>query len=459
MPFMTFFRKLRGMEIFSDYKKILTVSELTIKIKKCLEETFEEIWVEGEISNFRRPSSGHYYFTLNDDKSQIRAVIFRLMGRYLKFDPHDGLQVICRGRINVYEPRGEYQFILDYMEPKGIGALQLAFDQLKEKLQKEGLFDAENKKPLPLLPQKIGIVTSPTGAAIKDILHVVGRRFPNVGIVINPVKVQGEGAALEIASAISELNRVTGIDVIILTRGGGSLEDLWSFNEEIVARAIYASSIPVVSAVGHEIDFTIADFVADVRAPTPSAAGELVVKEKVELIKMIGLLSDRLRNRMTHLLEGEKNQVMFMKKRLPDPRLYLTDLQLRVDDLNGRLSPHILRVLQLKGEMFKGRKARLLSSSPKITIDEYIKSVSLCKKGLMNGMDRLLYTFHQVLEKYFGALDDLNPISVLKRGYSITRLLPSYRIVKESGMLSQGDTVNVVLGKGELFCKVEKINH
>lgn len=456
---MTIFRKFRGMEIFSDYKKILTVSELTLKIKKCLEENFEEIWVEGEISNFRSPSSGHYYFTLKDDKSQIRAVIFRFMGRYLKFDPHDGLLVICRGRINVYEPRGEYQLVLDYMEPKGVGALQLAFDQLKEKLQKEGLFDAEHKKPLPLLPQKIGIITSPTGAAIKDILHVLGRRFPNVEILIDPVKVQGEGAAMEIASAIGELNRVPGIDVIILTRGGGSLEDLWSFNEEIVARAIYESSIPVVSAVGHEIDFTIADFVADVRAPTPSAGGELVVKEKVELIKMIGLLSDRLRNRMTHLLEGQKNQVMFMEKRLPDPRLHLTDLQLRVDELNGRLSPRMLCLLQLKAEMFRGRKARLLSSSPKVIIDEYIKSVSLHKKGLMGGMDRLLSTFHQVLEKYVGALDDLNPINVLKRGYSITRLLPSYRIVKESGMLSKGDTVNVVLGKGELFCKVEKINH
>ena len=446
------------MDIFSDDKKILTISELTLKIKTCLEEKYQEIWVEGEISNFRSPSSGHYYFTLKDDKTQIRAVIFRFMGRYLKFDPHDGLLVICRGRINVYEPRGEYQLILDYMEPKGMGALQLAFEQLKEKLQKEGLFDVENKKPLPLLPRKIGIVTSPTGAAIKDILTVVGRRFPNVEIIIDPVKVQGEGSALEIASAIRELNRVTGIDVIVLTRGGGSLEDLWSFNEEIVARAISASSVPIVSAVGHDIDFTIADFVADVRAPTPSAAGELVVREKVELVHLIGSLSDRLRRRMTHLLESEKNQVVFMKKRLPDLRLQLTDLQLRVDDSNSRLSPRILRMLQLKGEMFKGREARLLLSSPKIRIDEYLKSVSLYRKGLINGMHQLLYRFHQILEKYLGGLDDLSPLNVLKRGYSITRLLPSYRIVRESGMLSQGDNVNVVLGKGELFCKVEKIN-
>ncbi len=440
-----------------DYKKILTISELTLKIKKHLEEGFDEVWVEGEISNFRSPSSGHYYFTLKDEKSQIRAVIFKFMGRYLKFDPHDGLQVICRGRINVYEPRGEYQLILDYMEPKGIGALQLAFEQLKEKLQKEGLFDPDNKKPLPLLPQKIGIVTSPTGAAIKDILNVIGRRFPNVEILINPVKVQGEGSAQEIAIAIEELNHIPGIDVIILTRGGGSLEDLWSFNEEIVARAIYRSSIPVVSAVGHEIDFTIADFVADLRVPTPSAAGELVVKDKVELTNLVESLSNRLEKHMIHLLETERNQVMFLKRGLPDMRFRLTDLKLRVDDLNSRLSPRILQVLQLKEEILKGRKGRLLLNSPKLAIEKYLKSVTLYEKGLIDSMRQVLYRFRQLLERYLKSLDGLSPLNVLKRGYSITRLLPSYQLVKESGMITPGDEINVVLEKGEVFCKVEKI--
>lgn len=440
-----------------NYKKILTISELTLKIKKHLEEGFDEVWVEGEISNFRSPSSGHYYFTLKDEKSQIRAVIFRFMGRYLKFDPHDGLQVICRGRINVYETRGEYQLILDYMEPKGIGALQLAFEQLKEKLQKEGLFDPDNKKPLPLLPQKIGIVTSPTGAAIKDILNVIGRRFPNVEILINPVKVQGEGSAQEIAIAIEELNHIPGIDVIILTRGGGSLEDLWSFNEEIVARAIYRSSIPVISAVGHEIDFTIADFVADLRVPTPSAAGELVVKDKVELTNLVESLYNRLEKHMIHLLETERNQVMFLKRGLPDLRFRLTDLKLRVDDLNSRLSPRILQVLQLKEEILKGREGRLLLNSPKLAIEKYLKSVSLCEKGLIYSIRQILYRFRQLLERYLKSLDGLSPLNVLKRGYSITRLLPSYQIVKESGIITPGDEINVVLGKGEVFCKVEKI--
>ena len=443
--------------MFSDYKKILTVSELTLEIKHHLEEGFGEIWVEGEISNFRSPSSGHYYFTLKDGKSQIRAVIFRFMGRYLKFEPQDGLAVICRGKISVYEPRGEYQLILDYMEPKGIGALQLAFEQLKEKLEKEGLFDPARKKSLPLLPKRIGIVTSPTGAAIRDLLNVIGRRFPNVGILINPVKVQGKGSAQEIASAIYKLNTVPEIDVIIVTRGGGSLEDLWAFNEEIVARAIYNSSLPVISAVGHEIDFTIADFVADLRAPTPSAAGELVVKDKVELSRLVDSLSARLGNQIINLLETAKNQLVFFKKRLPDLRLKISDLQLRIDDMSGRLAPRILQSLKLKKEMLGSRKVRLLLGNPKLKVGEYLKSISLCEKSLIDGVHRMLIRLRQVLERYVGELDSLSPLNVLQRGYSITRLHPSYKIVKDNKMVSVGDRVNVVLGKGEIFCQVDKI--
>jgi exodeoxyribonuclease VII large subunit len=443
--------------MFSNYKKILTVSELTLEIKHHLEEGFGEIWVEGEISNFRSPSSGHYYFTLKDGKSQIRAVIFRFMGRYLKFEPQDGLAVICRGKISVYEPRGEYQLILDYMEPKGIGALQLAFEQLKEKLEKEGLFDAVRKKPLPLLPKKIGIVTSPTGAAIRDLLNVIGRRFPNVGILINPVKVQGEGSAQEIASAIYELNTIPEIDVIVVARGGGSLEDLWAFNEEIVARAIDHSSLPVISAVGHEIDFTIADFVADLRAPTPSVAGELVVKDKAELSHLIDSLSSRLSNQMIHFLETVKNQFGFLKKGLPDLRLKISDLQLRIDDLSSRLTPHVLQSLELKKEMLEGRRVRLLLRNPKLKVGEYLKSVSLCEKSLIDSVYLMLNRLRQVLERYLGELDSLSPLSVLQRGYSITRLFPSYKIVKDNKMVSVGDKVNIVLGKGEIFCQVDKI--
>jgi exodeoxyribonuclease VII large subunit len=443
---------------FSGYKTILTVSELTQKVKTCLEGDFEEVWVEGEISNFRRPSSGHSYLTLKDEKSQIRAVIFRFMGRYLKFEPQDGMLVICRGKMSVYEPRGEYQLILDYMEPKGVGALQLAFEQLKERLAREGLFAADHKKPLPYLPRKIGIVTSPTGAAVKDLLNVIGRRFSTISILITPVKVQGEGSAQEITQAIDGLNLLDDIDLIIVARGGGSLEDLWSFNEECVARAIYRSAIPVVSAVGHEIDFTIADFVADLRAPTPSAAGELVVRDRGELLNFIDSLSDRLRNRILQILESEKKQAQQVMKRLPDLRFRLSDLQLRVDDLKTRLAPRLNNVLRLQKEMLKGSIARLSLRNPKSIIQEYSTRVLLNKKTLIDRMQFVLRGTRQTLESAAGQLDSLSPLRVLERGYSITRLLPSRQVVKESTMVAGGDRVNVVLGKGTIDCKVEKVH-
>src|SRR3989339_1280832 len=266
-------------------REVYTVSELTRAIKFVLEEDFPEVLVEGEISNFRVPNSGHAYFTLKDKDSQLKVVLFKLNKRLLKFEPDDGLHVIVRGRISVYEPRGEYQLIADYMEPKGIGALQLAFEQLKEKLFKEGLFDEAHKIPIPQFPQKIAIVTSPTGAAIRDMLRIIDRRFSNVHIIIYPVKVQGEGASAEIARAVKELNALPDIDVMIVGRGGGSIEDLWAFNEEIVARAIYDSRIPIISAVGHETDFTIADWVAEYRAPTPSAAAEKATPDMKELFE------------------------------------------------------------------------------------------------------------------------------------------------------------------------------
>jgi exodeoxyribonuclease VII large subunit len=441
----------------SEYKTILTVSELTQKVKACLEADFEEVWVEGEISNFRRPSSGHSYVTLKDDKSQIRAVIFRFMGRYLKFEPEDGMLVICRGKMSVYEPRGEYQLILDYMEPKGVGALQLAFEQLKERLSKEGLFAADHKKSLPYLPRKIGIVTSPTGAALRDLLTVIGRRFPSISILISPVKVQGEGSAQEITQAIDGLNLLNDVDLIIVARGGGSLEDLCSFNEECVARAIYRSGIPVVSAVGHEIDFTIADFVADLRAPTPSAAGELVVRDKGELLNFIDSLSGRLKNRIKKVFETEKRHTQLIMTRLPDLRFRLSDLQLRVDDLKARLAPRLKNVLRLQQEMLKGNAARLSLRNPTSIIQEYSGRVLLDEKTLTDRIQFVLRETRQILKSKAGQLDSLSPLRVLERGYSITRLIPSRQVVKESNMVAGGDRINVVLGKGTIDCKVEKV--
>ncbi len=300
--------------------KIYTVSELSSQIKSILEEQFGSLWLTGEISNFKAHSSGHFYFSIKDSQSQIQAVMFRGTNRLLKFKMEEGLEVIVNGRVTVYEPRGNYQIVVEYLEPKGLGALQLAFEQLKKKLEAEGLFEVARKKPLPFLPQKIGIVTSPTGAVIRDMLHVLKRRYPNIEILLNPVNVQGVGAEFEIAKAIDELNTFDDIDILIVGRGGGSLEDLWAFNTEEVARAIFRSKIPIISAVGHEIDFTLADFVADLRAPTPSAAAELAVPLKAELQLAIQNLKDRLKH----------------------PKRRLEELSQRVDELQERLKLAIL---------------------------------------------------------------------------------------------------------------------
>src|SRR5512146_544692 len=318
------------MELFAD-KRILTVSQLTALVKGVLEENFEHVWVEGEVSNLAMPGSGHLYFTLRDAGAQLRCVMFRASARVLKFRPKDGMGLVVRGRLSVFEPRGDYQLIVEYLEPKGIGALQLAFVQLKERLAREGLFDEAHKKPLPKLPQRIGIVTSATGAAIHDILNVLDRRYANLEILLYPVRVQGEGAATEIAQAIRDFNRYREIDVMIVGRGGGSLEDLWPFNEEVVARAIYQSKIPVISAVGHEVDFTIADFVADLRAPTPSAAAELVVRSKAELDAEVVALVHRLEQGMRHRLANLRGEVIGLARSLKDPTMLLGHLAQRVD--------------------------------------------------------------------------------------------------------------------------------
>jgi exodeoxyribonuclease VII large subunit len=393
---------------------IFSVSELTQLIKLQLEQGFDYLWVEGEISNFRIPSSGHFYFTLKDERSQIRAVMFRSQNRGLDFQPEDGLTVICRGRLNVYETRGEYQLILDYLEPKGLGALQLAFEQLKQRLVNEGLFDPAHKKPLPLLPRKIGIVTSPTGAALQDILNIIERRFANVEILICPVKVQGEGAGQEIASALQDLNQMPEIDVIILARGGGSIEDLWPFNEEVVARAIYHSQIPVISAVGHEIDFTIADFVADLRAPTPSAAAELVVKNKGDLSSTLDNLSARLGHSMKKVYELSHSHFIFLQKRIPDLRKMIPSLRLKIDEYSERIVFHVSKGMRLKNEKVEGM---------------------------------------------MGRLNALSPLNVLKRGYSITRTVPELKIVSDSSSLSPDQQVSVRLFQGEILCRVEEVIH
>ena len=326
-----------------DGRYIYKVSELTSSIKLILEDSFPNIWVEGEISNLKSPSSGHIYFTLKDDRSELKSVFFKSDNEKIKFDIKDGMHVICSGRISLYEKQGVYQLYVTGLEPKGVGALQLAFEQLKEKLFKEGLFDESRKKPLPMLPDRIGIVTSPTGAAIGDMLKVLKRRFSNVEILINPVKVQGEGAKEEIAGAIRDFNDMNNVDVIIVGRGGGSLEDLWAFNEEVVARAICDSKIPVISAVGHEIDWTISDLAADLRAATPSVAAELVIAKKSELIDALDNIEKRLKSFPSDIVK---------------------EYAQRLDDMEADLNLRVKHYLELKEENFKLVSEKISMLSP-----------------------------------------------------------------------------------------------
>jgi len=319
-------------------KHIYTVSELTRYIRTVLEDTFPAVWVEGEISNFIQHTSGHMYFSLKDESSVLNCVLFKGINQRLKFKPGNGQKVIAAGKISVYDKRGQYQLYVEKIEPKGIGALQLALEQLKKRLEKEGLFDKARKKPIPYLPQRIGVITSPTGAAIRDILNVTKRRFQNVDLILNPVRVQGKGSELEIAEAIEDFNKFKKLDVIIVGRGGGSLEDLWAFNEEIVARAIFESKIPIISAIGHEIDWTIADFVSDFRAPTPSAAAELVIPRKEDLKKRVEELVTRIKQYPLELLQQYEQELDDLIKDLAKSMKHIVDItQGKLENLWGKL--------------------------------------------------------------------------------------------------------------------------
>ena len=395
-------------------KHIYTVSEITKYIRVILEDSFPGVWIEGEISNFVLHTSGHMYFSLKDANSVLKCAMFKRANLGLKFKPKDGMKVLCYGKLSVYEARGDYQLIAEEIEPKGVGALQLAFQQLKEKLHKEGLFDQSHKIAIPHLPTAIGIVTSPTGAAIRDILNIARRRFANVEIIINPVKVQGVDAKDEIAKAVREFNKMKNVDVIIVARGGGSLEDLWPFNEEMVARAIYDSELPVISAVGHEIDFTISDFVADLRAPTPSAAAELVLPRKEDLINQINTALLRLKNSLSGIVDtfSERLAALRGSYALRQPMNMITQRVQEIDDLKKDLSLRIDHILKMRGENF-GRLT--------------------------------------------GKMEALNPLAILNRGYSVTVKFPSGDIIKDAASLSKGDIVQTRLGKGTVKSKVEEV--
>ena len=441
----------------TDKTKIYTVSTLSEELKNLLEAHFDFVWVEGEISNFRSPLSGHFYMVLKDEKAQIRAVMFRPQTRYLKFMPQDGMKVIVRGRVAIYEPRGEYQVILDYMEPLGVGALALAFEQLKKKLAAQGIFDESIKKPLPFLPQRVAVITSPTGAAIRDFLKIIRRRFANLEITVVPVKVQGEGAAGEMVEALDLVNRELDVDVIVLTRGGGSIEDLWAFNQEELALAIRASRIPVVSAVGHEIDITISDLAADLRAPTPSGAAELLVVEKETLKQQIMQLQVRLQSGLKTELASLQEKIRFLSRGLRDPRKRLADSWLRLDDMESRLSRMMsFMMMDRKRSLAAGERALILHSPLKI-VAGLKQKIEFQSRSMAMMVSRKLRDCRMDISMIEEKLKDMSPLSVLGRGYSITRKLPEKRVLRSSSQVNKGDKVSVKLAEGELECLVEKI--
>ncbi len=437
-------------------RRIYTISELTHSIKSLLETKFPFVWLVGEISNFHTPVSGHFYFSLKDPDAQISAVMFRGQNRNLKFRPEDGLSVIAMGRINVYEPKGVYQIIIEYLEPEGIGVLQLAFEQLKARLAAEGLFDEEHKQPVPFLPRRIAVITSPTGAVIRDILNVIGRRYPNVVIEIVPVRVQGEEAAGEIAEALYFLNEQDNAEVIVVARGGGSLEDLQAFNSELVARAIFSSHIPVVSAVGHETDFTIADFTADLRAPTPSAAAELIVPVKDDLVRLIQRITGTLRTSMTQRLRLLKERTIRVSGRLVHPKRQIANYRLRLDDALERIVRGSLRELNQMRNHVHVIQGRLARCTPEFLIQDLGIALKHYGQTLASAMQFCLQSKRGKLDATVARLNALSPWAVLERGFSVTRVLPDYALVKDVHQVNVGQHVEITVSRGSMVCSIER---
>jgi exodeoxyribonuclease VII large subunit len=441
--------------------RFLTVTELTRSIRGILETEFPFVTVIGEISNLRQPYSGHLYFTLKDEDSQLKAVFFKQQQKYLRELPDDGLQVICRGRISVYEPRGEYQLIIDYIERLGIGELQVAFENLKLKLAREGLFAQEHKKEIPAFPSRVAIVTSPEGAALYDFLKIALHRFPSQPIEIFPVRVQGQEAAPEICKALETLNQLKRSDVIVLCRGGGSIEDLWPFNEESVARAIHVSSIPVVSAIGHEIDFTIADFTADLRAPTPTAAAELVVPNKQILAEQVQRLRLILAKTWKQNTEAHRHRVMLLRGMLSDPRSLISHKFMYLDNLISSLAHYYNNFLQKRALQLEIISGRLHKLSPIQRFTYQQRWTGEITRRLQAMMQHQLKQKRDRLTTATTLLDAISPLGVLGRGYAIVRSGPLEKppgeLIRTAKQVQVGKNLEVILQEGKLGCEVTEI--
>jgi exodeoxyribonuclease VII large subunit len=438
-------------------KRVLTVSELTGKIRDLLAKNFNDVSVLGEISNCREAQSGHIYFTLKDDRSQVRCVFFKQQQRGIKFKPEDGLQMTVRGAISVYDARGEYQIYVESLEPVGRGALQLAFEQLKKRLEAEGLFDASRKKPLPLLPSRIGVITSPRGAAVRDVVRILTRRFHNVHLIVYPVRVQGAGAAEEIAKALKYFNQKKLVDVLIVGRGGGSMEDLWAFNEEIVARAIADSEIPVISGVGHETDFTIADFVADVRASTPSAAAELVVQTRREFDKHIADLRETLaatiRYRMLEL--SRRVHELAGRRGFRRPLDLLRQQRQRADDMTSRLALGLRARLELSRKRYTALHLRIATFDFRVKISQFRLRLERRAADLGVRIERLLRAKRDRAEKFLLQLNERSPLKVLERGYAIATDAAGH-VLRSTDQVALGDSVTLQLLRGRLVTDVRR---
>jgi exodeoxyribonuclease VII large subunit len=438
-------------------RRVCTVAELTAAIRGMLENGIGEVWVEGELSNCRVWNTGHVYFTLKDEASQIRAVMFRTSLRYLRFKPEDGLHVIARGHVSVYEPKGEYQLVCEHMEPHGVGARQLAFEQLKKRLQAEGLFDTARKRPLPALPRRIGVVTSLDGAALRDIIKVLRRRAPRASLLIRPTRVQGEGAADEVARGLIALGRVKDVDVIIVGRGGGSVEDLWAFNEERVARAIAAAPVPVMSAVGHEVDVTIADFVADLRAPTPSAAAEMVVAAHEEFCNRIDRLAGRLgsaargavqqRRSAVHLLVSRRGLAAFSAR--------VASRERRAMDAAHRLAGALRKTLAGRRRRFGVLAQALDAHDLPRRLASIHGRLTAAQARMAGAADRRRHRADAEFRALAGRLESLSPLAVLARGYAVCWNADKSAIIRSAAAVQEGDAVRLTLSRGELDCTVE----
>jgi len=445
-----------AMDIFTE-QTILTVSRLTFLVKDLLEDNFCQVWVEGEISNLAQPSSGHLYFTLKDSGAMLRCVMFRSSAKTLRFRLNEGMALIVRGRVSVYDQRGDYQLLVEYAEPRGLGALQAAFIQMKERLAGEGLFDAARKRPLPAMPQRVAVVTSPSGAAIHDILNVLGRRHAGVELLLYPVRVQGEGAAEEIAAAFDDLNRLQAVDVIIVGRGGGSLEDLWAFNEESVARAVYRSRTPVISAVGHETDWTICDFAADLRAPTPSAAAELVTVAREELRTAVTALEHRLYQHARGWLQLQRRRLEGLRRALHDPSRILGYQAQRVDDLSARLITGQCNLLTRRREQLSRAEHRLSSLHPSLQISRLRQRVLHLSEQLQHRTLLQLEQCGRVYGETTARLDVLSPLQTLARGFAVVEKYSDQRIIRNVTELEVGSQVRLRFHRGTARCTVEEI--